>query len=151
MPFVFAGSGAAAAGGLAMIATPATQNGPARRMAVAGAAVELAAAELLKRRLGMVAEPYEQGRPGLLMKTARAMTAGAAAVSLVGGRSRAVSVVAGASYVAASLLTRFGVFEAGLASAKDPKYTVVPQRERLARREASRQSAQRSAQQPTHA
>jgi hypothetical protein len=155
MPFVFAGSGAAAAGGLAMIATPAVQNGPARRMAVAGAAVELAAAELLKRRLGMVAEPYEQGRPGLLMKTARAMTAGAAAVSVVGGRSRAVSVVAGASYVAASLLTRFGVFEAGLASAKDPKYTVVPQRERLARREAGRhptqQSAQQSAQQPTPA
>ena len=151
MPFVFAGSGAAAAGGLAMIATPAAQNGPARRMAVAGAAVELAAAELLKRRLGMVAEPYEQGRPGLLMRTARAMTAGAAAVSLVGRHSRAVSAVAGASYVVASLVTRFGVFEAGLASAKDPKYTVVPQRERLARREASRHSTQQSAQQPTHA
>ena len=27
--------------------------------------------------------------------------------------------------------TRFAVFEAGQASAKDPKYVVVPQRERL--------------------
>jgi len=36
---------------------------------------------------------------------------------------------------AGSLLTRFGVFEAGLASARDPKYTVVPQRERLAARQ----------------
>jgi hypothetical protein len=32
-------------------------------------------------------------------------------------------------------LTRFGVFDAGMASARDPKYTVVPQRERLAARE----------------
>ena len=30
------------------------------------------------------------------------------------------------------------VFEAGKASAKDPKYTVVPQRERLRMREAER-------------
>ncbi|MDX6585193.1 MAG: hypothetical protein QOI10_4377, partial [Solirubrobacterales bacterium] len=26
---------------------------------------------------------------------------------------------------------RFGVFEAGVASTKDPKYVIVPQRERL--------------------
>ena len=132
LPFVFAGSGASAAGGLAMLLTPAAQNRPARRAAIAGAAVELTAAELLKRRLGMVAEPYVQGRPGLLMRTASRMTAGAAVLSLLGGRSRLVSAVCGATYVSASLLTRFGVFEAGLASARDPKYTVVPQRERLA-------------------
>jgi hypothetical protein len=42
-----------------------------------------------------------------------------------------VSAVAGATYLAASALTRFGVFQAGLESARDPKYTVVPQRERL--------------------
>ena len=35
----------------------------------------------------------------------------------------------------AALLTRFGVFDAGMASAKDPKYTVIPQKERLAARE----------------
>lgn len=141
MPFLFAGSGATAAGGLAMMLTPAEENGPARRMAIAGAAMEIAAAQRLKHRLGMLAEPYQTGRPGLLMSTARTMTAASAAVSLVGGRHRAVSVIAGATYVAASLLTRFGVFEAGLASARDPKYTVVPQRERLARRRAQ-QSAE---------
>ena len=134
LPFVFAGSGMAAAGGLAMLFTPKAENGPARRMAIGGAVVELAGAELLKRRLGMVAEPYEQGRPGWLMKTARNMTAGSAVLSLLGGRSRLVSTVCGATYVAASVLTRFGVFEAGIASAKDPKYTVVPQKERLAAR-----------------
>jgi hypothetical protein len=36
---------------------------------------------------------------------------------------------------AGSLLTRFGVFDAGMHSAKDPKYTVIPQRERIAARE----------------
>ena len=35
---------------------------------------------------------------------------------------------------AGSAATRWGVFHAGLASANDPKYTVVPQRERLRRR-----------------
>lgn len=138
MPFIFAGSGATAAGGLAMLVTPAEQNGPARRMAVAGAAVEITAAEMLLNRLGMVAEPYKQGRPGRLMSAARAMTAGAAVVSTLGGRSRVVSALAGATYVTASVLTRFGIFEAGLASARDPKYTVVPQRERIERRERER-------------
>ena len=34
-------------------------------------------------------------------------------------------------WLAASALTRFGIFEAGMASARDPKYTIVPQRRRL--------------------
>ncbi len=134
MPFIFAGSGMTAAGGLAMLFTPKHENGPARRMAIGGAAVELTGAEMLKSRLGMVAEPYKEGRPGKLMTLARNMTAGSALLSLVGGRSRLVSTICGATYVTASMLTRFGIFEAGIASAKDPKYTVVPQRERLAAR-----------------
>ncbi|HEY6935230.1 MAG TPA: NrfD/PsrC family molybdoenzyme membrane anchor subunit [Marmoricola sp.] len=135
LPFVFAGSGATAAGGLGMLLAPAAQNGPARRMAIAGAGLEITAAELLLHRLGIVAEPYQQGRPGRLMRAARAMTAGATVASLAGGRNRVVSALAGATYIAASLMTRFGIFEAGVASSKDPKYTVVPQRERLRRRE----------------
>ena len=47
-------------------------------------------------------------------------------------------------YLAAgSLLTRFGVFDAGMASAKDPKYTVVPQKERIAARESQVRSVTR--------
>jgi hypothetical protein len=135
LPFVFAGSGATAAGGLAMVLTPVPQAGPARRMAVAGAAVEIVAAERLLDRLGMVGEPYRTGRPGRLMSISRTATAVAAgATVLLGRRSRLVSVVAGATCVAASVMTRFGIFEAGKVSAEDPKYTVVPQRERLARR-----------------
>ena len=139
LPFVFAGSGATAAGGVAMLFTPVDQAGPARRMTVAGAALEIVAAEALLNRLGMVAEPYREGRPGRLMGLARTMTAAAAGATVLGGRrSRTVSVLAGAACVTASLLTRFGIFEAGIASAQDPKYTVVPQRERLRRRTGER-------------
>jgi hypothetical protein len=121
-----------------MVLTRVDQAGPARRMAVAGAALEIAAAELLLDRLGMVGEPYRTGGPGRLMSVSRTTTAVAAgATLLLGRRSRVVSVLAGAACVTASVMTRFGIFEAGLASARDPKYTVVPQRQRLAARERS--------------
>jgi hypothetical protein len=42
-----------------------------------------------------------------------------------------VSALGGAAMLTASVATRFGIFEAGQASANDPKYTVVPQRERV--------------------
>ena len=135
LPFVFGGSGAQAAGGLAMILVATDQAGPARRMAVAGAAIELVAAEAMLRR-GLVSEPYKIGMPGRLMRLARGATIGATAATVVGGgRSRVVAALAGGAYLAASLLTRFGVFEAGRLSTRDPKYVVIPQKERLARRE----------------
>jgi hypothetical protein len=49
----------------------------------------------------------------------------------VARRSRAAAVAAGLSLLAGSALQRFGTFEAGVASTKDPAYVVVPQRERL--------------------
>ena len=88
----------------------------------------------MDRRLGMVAEPYEQGRSGRLMRPRRGCTVGGGRRSRsLGGRSRGVAPCGGAAYVAGSVTLRFGVFEAGMASARDPKYTVVPQRERLRR------------------
>jgi hypothetical protein len=136
LPFVFGGSGAAAGGGLAMLLVPLDQSGPALRMAVAGAVLELAGVEKIVRSHGLVAEPYEKGRPGRLMKTARALTLTGLGTSIVGRRSRLVRAVAGAAFIAGSVTLRFGIFEAGLASARDPKYTVVPQRERLRQKEA---------------
>ncbi|MGW7681725.1 NrfD/PsrC family molybdoenzyme membrane anchor subunit [Kribbella sp. NPDC054772] len=130
LPFVFAGSAAAAAGGLAMVAAPKAEAGPARRMAIIGGVTELAASEVMIRRLGIHAEVYRDGRPGTLLKIARGLTAAGAALTPFGRRSRVVSALAGTAYLAGSVLTRFGVFQAGLASARDPKYTVVPQRER---------------------
>jgi hypothetical protein len=51
--------------------------------------------------------------------------------AVLGRRRRVVAAAAGTALMAASALTRFGIFEAGKASARDPKYTVGPQRERL--------------------
>ncbi|MGY1749271.1 NrfD/PsrC family molybdoenzyme membrane anchor subunit [Modestobacter sp. SYSU DS0511] len=138
LPFVFAGSGMAAGGGICMAFTPVAEAGPARKMAVAGAAVELAAMHKVEHDHGIVGEPYQVGYAGKLMKAAKACTAGGAGLTVVAGRTRVGAAVSGALLAAGSLLTRFGVYEAGMASAKDPKYTVVPQRERIAAREAGR-------------
>ena len=88
--------------------------------------------------MGITAEPLHQGKAGRLMKAAKVLTIAGAAGSLLAGRSRAVAVLSGTALLAGSACTRFGVFEAGQASAKDPKYTVVPQRERLERGEPVR-------------
>ncbi|GAA3733733.1 NrfD/PsrC family molybdoenzyme membrane anchor subunit [Salinactinospora qingdaonensis] len=132
MPFVFVGSGAAAAAGMGMIAAPVRQAAPARRAAVLGAGLEVAAAERMRARMGMLAEPYERGRGGRLLRAATALSlGGAAAGALVGQRSRAVAAVAGVALLAGSACTRFAIFQAGVDSARDPTYTVVPQRQRL--------------------
>ena len=130
MPYVFAGSAASAAGGLGLLVVRPADAGPARDLAVLGAAVELIAKRQLLARLGDLAEPYRAGATGTILRVAEFLTAGALAGAVLGGKSRAVSALSGASLVAASAMTRFGIFEAGRASARDPKYTIVPQRRR---------------------
>jgi hypothetical protein len=141
LPFVFGASGMAAGGGITMALSPIGEAGPSRKMAVAGAVIELAAMHRVESEFGIVSEPYHEGKAGRLLRAAKACTAAGAAVTVVAGRRRAGAVAAGALLAAGSLLTRFGVFEAGMASARDPKYTVVPQRERLAARQAGQQVA----------
>jgi formate-dependent nitrite reductase membrane component NrfD len=131
MPFVFVGSAASAAAGLGLVGAPLAQNGPARRLAVIGALAELSAVRLLERRVGVVAETYHHGRAGKLMRAAEALTlAGVAGAAGTAHRSRLGAALSGAALLAASACARFGIFEAGLQSARDPKYTVQPQRER---------------------
>ena len=134
LPFIFGGSGAAAGGGVAMLLAPAAESGPAATMAIAGGSVELAGSALMERRLGMLAEPYRQGLPGRLTKASRALTAGGLALTALGARWSPLRRLGGAALAAGSVTLRFAVFEAGRASARDPKYTVVPQKERVARR-----------------
>ncbi|BCJ62666.1 NrfD/PsrC family molybdoenzyme membrane anchor subunit [Micromonospora endophytica] len=139
LPLVFAGSALASGAGAALIAVPPRQAGPARRLAVAGAALELFGAHRVETRHGLLAEPYRTGRPGRLLRAGRALTAAGVVGALLGARSRVVSALSGAALLAASVATRFGVFHAGVASARDPRYTVLPQRERLQRRQAGEQ------------
>lgn len=130
LPFVFAGSAAVAAGGLGLMTVPAGQNAPARNLALLGAGAEAVAFELMTRRMGMVAEPYSAGRGGRYIRASQALSVLGAAGALLGRRSRALAALSGAALLGASAATRWGMFHAGLASAKDPKYTVIPQRQR---------------------
>lgn len=136
LPFVFTGSAAASGGGFGMLLAPVSESGPARRMAVAGAALEVAASRTMERRLGIVGEAYTTGRPHTLRLWSEILTVGGAVGAVVSGRRRWAVAASGAALLAGSALQRFGVFEAGVASTKDPKYVVVPQRQRAdARRE----------------
>jgi formate-dependent nitrite reductase membrane component NrfD len=137
MPFVFVGSAAAAAGGLGLLGASGRDAGPARKLAVGGALLEMAAGQVMEKSMGLTAEPLHQGTPGKLMRASRALTIAGAVAAVIGGRSRIVSAMGGAALVAGSVCTRFGIFYAGQESAKDPKYTVVPQRERLEARKAA--------------
>jgi Polysulphide reductase, NrfD len=137
LPFVFAGSALASGAGATLVTSPTAEVGPSRRLAVLGAAAELAGSHLLEHRLGLASEAFRTGQAGRLMTASRYLTAAGAVGALVGRRNRLVSVLSGTALLAGSLCTRFGVYEAGKASAKDPKYTVVPQRERVRERAAS--------------
>jgi formate-dependent nitrite reductase membrane component NrfD len=132
LPFMFVGSAAAASGGYAMIAAPTSETGPARVFALGGVALELAAEQRMEQSMGIVAEPLREGTGGAFIKAAKALSAAGAIGTLFAGRDRRVAIASGAALVASSVCTRFGVFHAGQQSARDPKYTVVPQRERIA-------------------
>jgi hypothetical protein len=138
LPFLFAGGAAASAGAAVALVTPAPDAAPALRLAVGGVAVEMAAVSVMHKRLGPLGEPYhESGKPATLSKLARALSIGGAAAMAAGGGRRAATVAGGAAVLAGALAERWSIFRAGFASAKDPKYTVGPQRERLAQRDAA--------------
>ena len=137
LPMVFAGSALAAGGGLALATTPVAQSGPARVLAVAGAAVELGVQRPMRTAMGISADTLDHGTAGRWHRASRGLTAGGAVLAAVSRRSRVASAVAGAALLGGSLATRFAIFDAGQASAKDPRYTVVPQRERADARAAA--------------
>lgn len=138
LPFVFVGSAAAASGGMGMVCSPTDQAGPARRLAVGGAVLDLAASRVMESSMGVTAEPLHQGRAGRLVRASQVLTAaGALGAATLARRSRVAAALSGAALVAGSACLRFGIFEAGQESAKDPRYTVVPQRERMDERTRS--------------
>ncbi|MCU1536781.1 MAG: nitrite reductase, partial [Humibacillus sp.] len=138
LPFVFVSSANLAASGLALVTVPASQNRPARTLAAVSAVAELAAFERMQHQLGpLLSEPLRTGKAGRLLKASRALTVGGAVGAVVLGGNRVGAALSGAALMAASVCTRFGVFEAGMVSAIDPKYTVEPQRDRLEKRRAA--------------
>lgn len=137
LPFLFASSAAIAAGGAGLILAPRRENSPAWRMALLGGVGELVVGQLYEQRLarGGVRQALDSGLAGRRMKLAKALAAGGVvSAALLGRRSRAAAIGAGAALVASSALTRFGIFAAGMSSAEDPRYTVEPQVTRLRER-----------------
>ncbi len=131
LPFVFTGSALASGAGVGLLSAPTAQTGPAVRMALIGAAAELSATHLVETRLGLQSEAYHTGHPAKLLRTARALTIVGAVAAVLGRRSRLLSAAAGLALLSGSVATRFGIYDGGVASAKDPRYTVIPQRARL--------------------
>lgn len=156
MPFVFAASATASAAGAAILTVPAVEAEPARRLGVAAALAEEATTLVMHKRLGFLAESYEQGSAGRFGKAAQALTL-AGALALAAGddafhpphrrssfgrlfrskderrrasRRNALSVTGGALLLAGSVCKRWSIFKAGFQSAEDPTQTVRTQRER---------------------
>jgi hypothetical protein len=134
LPWLFGASAAASAGAAACLFLAPVEAGPARRLAVGSVTAELALLEEMERRLGEVGEVYRRGTAGRLAWAAKGLAgAGAALLALRGRRSRGAAALGGALVCAGELCLRFAVVEAGHQSARDPKYTVGPQRERANR------------------
>ncbi len=145
LPFVFGSGAALSAGGAAVALTPTSSAAPARRLAIAAAAAELATREVMEKQLGSHGEPYREGAALRFKRLSRVcVAAGAGLLASRGGSSRAAAMASGALLCAGALSVRLSVFKAGIQSAADPKYVIGPQRaavERGERRGAARPAA----------
>lgn len=131
LPFLFGSSAVASAGAAAAIAVPPAEAGPARRLAVGGVLLENVLFQVMEKRLGLIGEPYSTAEAGRYKKLAKACTLGGTALlGSLGRRSRLAAATGGALVLAGEAAMRWSVFKAGFQSARDPKYTVEPQRAR---------------------
>lgn len=130
LPFVFAAGAAASAGAGAMVFAG-DDDGPALRLAVGGGLLEVVAVELMRRRLGELGEPYERDDAGRYARAAKRMAAAGAAVAGLGRRSRILKAVGAGLLIGGAVCERWAAYRAGFISARDPRYTVGPQRARV--------------------
>jgi len=134
LPWLFGSSAAASAGAAACMFLDPDDAGPARRLAVGAVALELALDQAMELRLGETGEVYHHGTAGRLSLAAKGLAgAGAALLAKRGRRSRGAAALGGALVCAGEICLRYAVMHAGMQSARDPKYTVKPQRERAER------------------
>lgn len=142
LPFVFGSSACASAGAAAAIFTPTHAAGPARRTAVVASVIELGIVTGMERKLGFVGEVYRLGEAGKYAKISKGLVAAGAGLLAVGGRRRRSAAVGGGALVlAGELALRWSIFKAGFQSARDPIYTVRPQKERLNARNRAAEDA----------
>jgi Polysulphide reductase, NrfD len=136
LPFVYGAGAAQTAAAAALMTTPLEHAAPARRLAIAGALIEIGAKEAMHHQLGDVGEPYKKGAGALFGHISRTCNlAGAALIARRGARSRAAAVTGGMLLCAGALSARWSTYKAGFQSAADPKYVVGPQRGAIQRGE----------------
>ena len=132
LPILFGASAAASAGAATTLFLPPDEAGPARRLAVAGTVGALGTMGAMQHRLGFVGEVYKKEAAGTLARVSKLCSAaGAGLLATRGHRSRSAAIAGSALVLAGELALRWSVFRAGFQSARDPRYTVLPQRERL--------------------
>ena len=131
-PPLFMASGVAAAAALLqMMELSDKESRIVRRFAVAGAVAELASGVAVEREAGTVervARPLHEGTAGMLLKAAKGLTAAGLLLTLLPGRWRWKRFLAGCLGTAGAIAVKFGIFEAGKASARDPRATFHQQR-----------------------
>jgi polysulfide reductase-like protein len=134
LPWIFGASATASAGAAACLFLGPEDAAPARRLAVGAVAVEGTLMRTMERRLGDLGSVYREGAAHKLSRAAKGL-AGAGAILLTrrGARSRTAATVGGALVCAGELCLRYAVVKAGSQSARDPKYTIGPQRARANR------------------
>ena len=126
LPILFGASAMASAGSLFDLFV---EDRAARRITYTfgtlGRAAELAAGfameRLAARKSPRIAEPFKTGTSGALWRASTILTAGSLIAALLPRRSRHQRVIAGALGTAGSLLLRFAVHHAGIASSRDPR------------------------------
>lgn len=133
LPTLFAATSAAAAGGWGIAFAAPGDSGLARRFAVLGALGALLASKRLRSDVGPVLrESFKEKIPAKLSRRATALTLGRTLLcALLGKNVRPFAVLAGALFFTGALAEKFSVYRAGYISAKDPKYVVTLQRQRL--------------------
>jgi formate-dependent nitrite reductase membrane component NrfD len=134
LPWIFGASASASAGAAACLFLHPDEARPARRLAIGAVAVEGALMQTMERRLGEIGAVYHEGAARTLSRAARALAGtGAILLAVRGRRSRTAAAAGGALVCAGELCLRYAVVKAGAQSARDPKYTLGPQRERANR------------------
>jgi formate-dependent nitrite reductase membrane component NrfD len=128
LPLVFASSGIAGAGACATAFAPAAQRRSARRMMIVGAVAMGVSAHEMEKRLGVLGEPYAQGKAGAYKRASSMLAMAGVGLALAGRKSTLANRAAALLIAGAGVCERFAVLAAGKQSADDPKYVVQQQR-----------------------
>ncbi|MDO5698498.1 MAG: polysulfide reductase NrfD [Dermatophilus congolensis] len=138
LPFVFVSSATMAGCGLSLVTTTPDETGPVRALAAFAALSDVASTVIMESQMDPIAaEPLHEGHAGAMLRWSERLAVAGGLGAAVFGHKRVGAALSGLALMTASALTRFGVFEAGMESARDPRYTIEPQRRRLEARRAA--------------